>query len=215
MAKQKLKRMRTLDGFANVIQNPLQWQGIWHEYFGNNNPMTVELGCGKAEISVALAEKYPERNFIGIDIKGARLWVGARDALDKNLKNICFMRLWAERLPLVFVKSEISEIWITFPDPFRKRAQAKKRLTSTRFLSTYRSVLASCGSIHMKTDDNDLFQFTLKTLEKEKCLIHRQCDDLYHAQNMEDVVLIQSHYEKQHLKMGRSIKYVRFSLPAK
>ena len=214
MAKQKLKRMSTLDAFGNVIQEPKQWRGIWRQFFGNDNPLTVELGCGRAEIAVALAQKYPQRNFIGLDIKGARLWVGAREAATKNLKNICFVRLWAERLPEVFAKSEISEIWITFPDPFRKRAQAKHRLTSARFLAIYRSVLAPSGLLHVKTDDDDLYQFTLETIRRERCSIHRQSCDLYQTHGTEDLVVIQSHYEKQHLKSGRTIKYVCFSLPA-
>ena len=204
--------MTTLDRFSTVLQDPMQWQRRWRQYFGNDNPITLELGCGKAEVSVGLAERYPHRNFVGIDIKGARLWVGARDAAAKKLVNICFIRLWADHLPHIFAASEVAELWITFPDPFRKRAQEKRRLTSSRFISIYRKVLQPEGKIHVKTDDDDLFQFTMDEVEKEKCLVHKVTWDLYQDLDVQENLTIQSHYEKLHLRMGKKIKYLCFSL---
>jgi tRNA (guanine-N7-)-methyltransferase len=215
MAKQKLKRILTLDRFSNVIQNPLQWKGRWDAFFGNSNPITLELGCGKAEISLGLAEKFPQRNFLGIDVKGARLWVGARNANEKKLQNIAFMRMWAERLPDIFSETEVSEIWITYPDPFRKRAQEKRRLTSSRFLKIYRLVLSHQAKIHVKTDDLELFRFSLKTAERENCIVHTSTENLYLQENVDQDLSIPSHYEKKHLAAGRTIKYLCFSLKNK
>lgn len=207
--------MLTLDRFSNVIQYPQQWKGRWNDFFGNSNPLTVELGCGKGEISLGLAEKFPQRNFLGIDVKGARLWVGARDAIEKRLKNIAFIRLWAERLPDIFSESEVSEIWITFPDPFRKRAQEKRRLTSRRFLNIYRQVLAPRAKIHVKTDDMDLFDFSARIARTENCLLHTITENLYHDSKVDEFLAISSHYEKKHLQAGRTIKYMCYSLPEK
>jgi tRNA (guanine-N7-)-methyltransferase len=211
MAKQKLKRILTLDRFSNVIQNPLQWKGRWDAFFGNSNPITLELGCGKAEISLGLAEKFPQRNFLGIDVKGARLWVGARNANEKKLQNIAFVRMWAEQLPDIFSETEVSEIWITYPDPFHKRAQEKRRLTSSRFLNIYRLVLSHQAKIHVKTDDLELFRFSLNTAEKENCIVHANTENLYLQEKVDQDLAIPSHYEKKHLSAGRTIKYLCFS----
>ncbi len=211
MPRKKLKRLGELSTLDNVFEDPPDWRGRWsRECFGNNNPITLELACGKGEYTLALAQKFPHRNFIGIDRKGERIWKGARMALDQNLKNMVFLRTDVENISDMFGENEISEIWITFPDPYPKQGKALKRLTSPRFLNIYRKVLEFSGIIHLKTDDGDLFNYTLKALNAEDCNIYKSTRDLHAEPISDEILALKTTYEKRHMEAGRTIKYLRF-----
>ncbi len=220
MAKRKLKKFSELTTFANVIElteyvldTPYHLQGNWKsEYFKNDNPIVLELACGKGDYTVGLAAKWRDKNYIGIDIKGDRLWKGAKFALEQSLHNVVFLRTLIEETGMIFGKDEIDEIWITFPDPFPKKGKAKKRLTSPRFLNLYRQYLAKNGTIHLKTDEDNLYQYSLETFQEEKCNIHTFSDDIYGDQLNDERLFIKTFYEKQFLEEGKKIKYIRFSL---
>ena len=215
--------------FSNVYQNhnihepilidyqgqAVQLRGKWQaEHFQNNNPITLELACGGGEYTLALARRYPERNFIGVDIKGARLWKGARVALAEELHNAAFLRIRIEMITHFFAKDEIAEIWITFPDPFPRKGKANRRLTATPFLKRYQQILQPNGLIHLKTDDLNLYEFTLETITEQRHPIEDQCADIY-ADNLPlEELAIRTFYEKMHLADERTIKYVRFQLKA-
>jgi tRNA (guanine-N7-)-methyltransferase len=211
MPRKKLKRIIELASFPNVLQEPLDISIGWHlKYFGNNNPVTLETACGKGEYTVGLARKFPGRNFIGIDRKGGRIYRGAKIALEENLRNAMFLRTDAERIGEIFVDNDISEIWIAFPDPFPKKSKASRRLTSPRFLEIYRRLLKPKGAVHLKTDDDAFFAFTLKSLKREKCVIRGITLDLYGGPIDDDILSLKTTYERRHLEAGRAIKYVRF-----
>lgn len=219
MAKKKLARFAEMEKLENVFQprheeifrkdHPLK--GKWgKEIFRNNHPIVLEIGCGKGEYTVGLGKLYPEKNFIGIDIKGARMWHGAKAALEQNITNAVFLRIYAEMLTSVFAPEEISEIWITFPDP--QMAKARKRLTGSRFLSLYTQFLKSGGVIHLKTDSPFLYAYTSEVIQTNRLKCHVRTEDLY-AAGMEDKILgIKTFYEQQWLSRGKQIKYIRFSL---
>jgi tRNA (guanine-N7-)-methyltransferase len=188
-------------------------KGRWHKaYFDNDHPIVVELACGKGEYTVNLARAYPHKNFIGIDIKGNRIWKGARQALEEDLHNVAFVRTRIEQLPVFFAPGEIDEIWITFPDPFPRRSRAKKRLTSARFLDIYKKVLRAGGNIHLKTDDTNLFQFTLETLDEAGIEPNAVIWDVHSMDNPPEALQILTYYEQMHLAAQKKIKYLRFSL---
>lgn len=188
---------------------------IWNkEFFKNENPITIELGCGKGEYSVELAKMFPQRNFIGIDIKGARMWKGAKDSLELNIKNIAFVRTRVEFTPLCFGKDEISEIWITFPDPqLGPKKRIKKRLTSSRFLKYYQLFLKNDGIINLKTDDITLYKYTKELLLANKLEILIDTDNLYESEYFSEILAIKTHYEKIWNSENKTIKYLRFILP--
>ncbi|UCD17628.1 MAG: tRNA (guanosine(46)-N7)-methyltransferase TrmB [Candidatus Zixiibacteriota bacterium] len=212
MSKGKLAKFAELATFSNVFEYEPPPKGRWHaDYFKNNNPIALELACGKAEYTIELALRFPEQNFVGIDIKGARLWRGAKTALDLNLRNVAFVRHRIELIAEIFGPDEIAEIWITFPDPYPKKSKAKKRLTSPRFLNLYRQVLKEAGMIHLKTDDRNLFEFTRETLAEEQCIVHEIIEDLYAAPIGNQLLEIKTTYEKEYLEAGRTIRYLRFS----
>lgn len=213
MPRNKLKQILSLPSLDNVINNPYKYKSEWHiGYFHNSNPITLELGCGRGDYVLQLAQKYPQRNFLGIDLKGARLFMGATRALTMGLENIGFIQLNIFQIADIFGKNEINDIWITFPDPFPKPARASKRLTSSRFLNLYRQILKKDGIIQFKTDDNDLYKFTLESLEKEKCTILANHIDLYAQESLKEIQLFKTTYEKRHLKKGKTTKYVEFQL---
>lgn len=213
MPRRKLKRYAELPHFPNVLTRPHQLQGKWQrEYFANSQPITLELGCGKGEYTIALARRFPGQNFIGMDAKGDRIWKGATTAAQEQLANAAFVRGYIEDLPLYFAAEEIEEIWIPFPEPHPKRAHARRRLTSPRFLNCYRRVLRAGGCLHFKTDDSGLFEFTLNVLRAEGCIIHEVCEDVHAGIPPEDTRAVQTAYEKRYLAAGKKIKYVRFSL---
>jgi tRNA (guanine-N7-)-methyltransferase len=224
MSKGKLQKFSEMESFSNVFQYTFQnmkeaglafgKKGKWADYFGNSNPIVVELGCGKGEYTVALAQLFPDRNFIGIDIKGARMWSGAKDSLQKGLKNAAFVRTSIEMLPAFFAPGEISEIWLTFPDPQMKKVH--KRLTSTTFMALYQQVLPQGGIIHLKTDSNFMFTYTCEMVKANGFEVLFQTNDLYHSGFADDKILsIRTFYESQWIERGISIKYITFRLNPK
>lgn len=226
--KNKLKKFAEVASFPNVYENfnpkepqlvgingePVDLKGKWAQaHFNNEHPITLELACGGGEYTLDLAKRYPDRNFIGVDIKGARIWKGASKALDRKLENAAFLRTRIEQIALFFAPEEIAEIWITFPDPYLKKSKRNKRLTSARFIDEYRKILKSDGLVHLKTDEPNLYQFTLETLlEDHKCKLHYHNPDIYASTLIIPELDIKTYYEKMHLEEGKTIKYVRFSI---
>lgn len=188
-----------------------EYAGRWHERFGNNNPIVLELGCGKGEYTVGLAERYPDKNFIGVDIKGARMWSGAKLAKQKGLRNAAFLRTNIEMIPQFFSLDEVSEIWLTFSDPQMKKPT--KRLTSSYFLYRYQLILRDGGLIHLKTDSPFLYTYTSYVLRENHIQPLFDTDDLYAADNVPIDLDIKTHYERQWLDRGFTIKYIQFALP--
>lgn len=221
-SKNKLQRFKDNETFSNVIQptreevvgKTFDYLGRWNEFFfKNDNPIVVELGCGKGEYSVGLAQKYPNKNFIGIDIKGARFWRGAKTALEENLNNVAFLRTQIELIDQVFGENEISEIWITFPDPQIKYKRTKHRMTNPEFLDKYKRVLKDDGIIHLKSDSEFMHAYTLGILEGFGHEILYSHHDIYvNHIAPKDVVEIQTFYEKQYLEQDKSITYLKFKL---
>lgn len=201
----------------SVIDNvPFEMKGKWREtFFKNNNPIVLELGCGKGEYTVELAKLYPDTNFIGVDIKGARMWTGATMALNQGLKNVAFLRTNIEIIDRFFEKDEVSEIWLTFSDPQMKNP--RKRLSSTFFLERYRKFLVNNGTIHLKTDSNFLFTYTTYMVEKNNLPVLFRTEDLYHTEGFDPQTLtilsIQTYYEAQWIERGLNIRYLKFRLP--
>lgn len=199
--------------FEEVYQKDHTLKGKWSsDVFRNENPLVLELGCGKGEYTIGMATEYPERNFIGVDIKGARIWRGAKTAHEKEIRNAAFLRTRIELIGSFFRKDEVSEIWLTFPDPQEKKRRKKKRLTGPRFLNQYREFLRDEGVIHLKTDNVILFEYTKKLAEYNKLEILFASDDLYHSGFKDDILNIKTYYEKQFLEQGISIKYIKFRL---
>ncbi|MBQ9077257.1 MAG: tRNA (guanosine(46)-N7)-methyltransferase TrmB [Muribaculaceae bacterium] len=219
MGKNKLKKFKDMETMDCVFQYPFSvlkesgfpLRGQWgKEYFRNDNPIVLELGCGKGEYAVGLARKFPDKNFIGIDIKGARMWTGARQAETAKLKNVAFLRTNIELLPHFFAEDEVAEIWITFPDPQMKKE--RKRLTSTRFLELYRQVMVAGGIVHLKTDSPFLYTYTHLLAEHNRLETIVDTDDLYHSDAVSDILGIRTFYEQQWLDRGLTIKYISFLL---
>ncbi|HPG11125.1 MAG TPA: tRNA (guanosine(46)-N7)-methyltransferase TrmB [Chitinophagaceae bacterium] len=213
MGQKKLQRFAELETFPNVLQFPKDMPGKWEEFFRNNNPITLELACGKGEYATGLGQLYPERNFIGIDIKGNRIWVGARKALQNNLNNVAFIRTQIDKIPEYFSQNEINEIWITFPDPQLRFSKAKKRLTHPKFLRMYQQFLVPGGFIHLKTDSPALFRFTKTVIEMYNCILHRESDDVYKEDTVSEELQIKTHYESLDIAESNRIFYLCFSLP--
>ena len=223
MGKNKLKKFKDMESIPFVFQYPfgiLKEQGFplkgkWHTgFFKNNNPIVVELGCGKGEYTVGLAQRFPDKNFIGIDIKGARMWTGANQASVQGLANVAFIRTNIELITSFFFPGEVSEIWITFPDPQMKKT--RKRLTSTRFLDLYREVMADGGYIHLKSDSPFLYTYTRLLASHNELPVEFDIPDLYSSEvvNIPDSLRsIRTFYEQQWLDRGLSIKYLSFKLP--
>lgn len=224
MGKNKLKKFREMETIDFVFQYPFAvlqaeggcpLKGRWHsDFFKNDGPIVLELGCGKGEYTVGLARRFPDRNFIGIDIKGARMWTGACQARDEGLSNVAFLRTDIELLPYFFAPGEVSEIWITFPDPQMKKV--RKRLTSTRFLELYRKVLAPGGLVKLKTDSPFLYTYTRLMALHNGLTLLADTADLYKtgAGEETDILSIRTYYEQQWLDRGLTIKYIALSLPA-
>ena len=230
MSRHKLKKFAQLESFPNYydnvdVQDPkklvlmgqtVDIQGNWHQkYFKNDSPITLELACGRGEYAVALGRMFPDRNFIGVDIKGARIHQGATAALNEGLSNVAFLRTRIEMIEHFFAKNEVAEIWITFPDPFLRDADADKRLTAVPFLQRYRTFLQPEGVVHLKTDSPDLYDFTLnickntENTEGGKLLL---CDDDIHAKDLiMNELSVKTYYEKANIARS-TIKYARFKI---
>lgn len=224
MSKGKLQKFAEMDTFSNVFQYPysvvsevpFEMKGHWHEqYFHNDNPIILELGCGRGEYTVGLARMYPEINFIGVDIKGARMYTGAKMALESGMKNVAFLRTSIEIIDRFFGTGEVAEIWLTFSDPQMKNAH--KRLTSTFFMNRYRKFLVDRGIVHLKTDSNFLFTYTTYMVEKNHLPIVFRTEDLYHTPGIDaqtsEILGIHTYYENQWIERGLNIKYMKFLLP--
>jgi tRNA (guanine-N7-)-methyltransferase len=219
-SKNKLKRFRENETFSNVIQptrdevlRGFNLKGNWQTHFKNNNPIVLELGCGKGEYTIALAQKNKNINYIGIDIKGARFWRGAKTALENNLKNVAFLRSQIELIDLLFDTDEITEIWITFPDPQIKYTRTKHRLTNSDFLKKYKNILKPNGFINLKTDSEFMHGYTLGLLHGEGHEIIYAHHNIYtNLQAPKDVVSTQTFYESQYLESGKPITYIKFKL---
>ncbi|APG60459.1 tRNA (guanosine(46)-N7)-methyltransferase TrmB [Christiangramia salexigens] len=221
-SKNKLKRFRENEKFENVIQpsreelldDSFELKGEWsREFFNNDNPIVLELGCGKGEYTVELARKYPEKNFIGVDIKGARFWRGAKTALEEGLENVAFVRTQIELIEGVFTQGEVSEIWITFPDPQIKYKRTKHRLTNSDFLRKYKTILNEDGLMHLKTDSEFMHGYTLGLLHGAGHEVLYAHHDIYSNEySPKEVTGIQTFYEKQYLEKGKPITYIQFKI---
>lgn len=221
-SKNKLKRFRENDTFNNVFQ-PLRTdlvdetyplKGNWNTtFFKNNNPLVLELGCGKGEYTVGLAKKYPNKNFIGIDIKGARFWRGAKTAIEDEMPNVAFIRTQIELVEFIFEKQEVDEIWITFPDPQIKYKRTKHRMTNTAFLKRYKNILKPEGVVNLKTDSEFMHGYTLGLLHGEGHEVLYANHDVYRQEGSPDeVTSIQTYYEGQYLEHNKAITYIRFKI---
>ncbi len=214
MSKDKLRRFAEFKAFSNTFDFAYEMKGKWkQQYFKNENPLVLELGCGKGEYTVALAREYHNKNFIGIDLKSNRMWKGAGIAMEEKLPNVAFMRAIVNKITELFDAHEVDEIWITFPDPYPKKKHAKHRLTASNFLTLYKTILKKEGVINFKTDDTDLFQFTLDTLQELQIKpldtnwdVHGNSNSHPHLRE------IKTHYEKLFMGRGRTIKFTKFNL---
>jgi tRNA (guanine-N7-)-methyltransferase len=213
MAQKKLKRFGEIKTFSNVLEYPENVAGKWSKIFENKNQIVLELACGKGEYATGLAELYPLKNFIGVDIKGNRLWVGAKFALKNNLGNVVFLRTQIDKINQYFFKDEVDEIWITFPDPQLRLSKAKKRLTHPKFLRLYLQILKPGGKIHLKTDSPDLYHFTKSVIGFYNLILISDTDNVYQQEILSAELAIKTHYEKLDIAKSNSIFYLCFSLP--
>ncbi len=211
--KKKLERFAEVGTLTNVFQKDCTLKGKWNQdYFKNQQPIVLELGCGRGEYSVALSRLFPEKNFIGVDVKGNRIWRGAKTGLEENLVNLAYLRAQIELLPDYFAENEISEIWITFPDPQPQLSREKKRLTSPRFLENYRKIVKPNSIIHLKTDNEGLYNYTLELLTQMKIIPISYTSDLYHSDLLNELLEIKTTYESRYLREGKNITYLSFQL---
>ncbi len=218
VGKRKLQRFAELKTLDRVFEPERPYlnenyslRGKWCcEVFGNENPLVLELGCGKGEYTVNLARRYPEKNFIGVDIKGARIWRGAKTINEDGISNAAFLRTHIEHLSSFFGEGEVSEIWITFPDPQPQLSRESKRLTSIGFLDMYKPILIPGGILHLKTDSRELYEYTLAVIKEASLVIHEHTNDLYASDVDDDVKNIKTTYEERFLKEGKQICYIRF-----
>jgi len=218
-SKNKLKRFKENETFPNVIQpdradlltHAFEHRGKWSAFFGNNHPIAVELGCGKGEYTLELARRNPDKNFIGVDIKGARFWRGAKTALDETLPNVAFLRIQIELIEYTFAENELDEIWITFPDPQIKYKRTKHRLTNIMFLKKYQNLLKPDGVVHLKTDSEFMHGYTLGLLHGLGHEVQYANHHVYRNEGSpEEVTGIQTFYEQQYLEQKKPITYLRF-----
>ncbi|MEE2953755.1 MAG: tRNA (guanosine(46)-N7)-methyltransferase TrmB [Bacteroidota bacterium] len=221
MAKNKLKKFAEINTFSHVVQpsieelkNDFPLKGKWKKsFFKNSHPLVLELACGKGEYSVEFGTQYPNKNFLGIDIKGARLWAGAKTVSEDKLRNVGFLRTRIEFIEYCFARQEIDEIWIIFPDPHEKESSINKRLTHNNFLFKYNQILKKNGVIHLKTDNINLYQFTLETISSNKHNLIEHTPNLYTDKTLYKQHLgIRTHYENIFLNRGKQITYIKFSL---
>lgn len=212
MGQKKLQRFAEIKTFPNVLEYPAEMKGQWKNFFKNNHPLTLELACGKGEYAVGLGRIHPERNFIGLDIKGNRLWVGAKKALDEGLTNVAFIRTQIEKITDYFAEGEADEIWITFPDPQLRLSKAKKRLTHPRFLRLYQTLMGSSGVVNLKTDSPDLYDFTKQVINLFRLELLQDFEDIHSDTGINEDLKIKTHYEKLDIAQSNRIHYLKFSL---
>lgn len=213
MAQKKLKRFNEIKEFPHVFEYPQGMQGNWSCFFKNEHGIVLELACGKGEYTVGLAQLFPEKNYIGIDIKGNRMWVGAKHSLQNKMQNVAFLRTQIVKLTDYFAAGEVDEIWITFPDPQLRFSKAKKRLTHPRFLRLYHQILKPGGLIHLKTDSPDLYEFTKKVIDLYDCELHEDIADVYALKVVPAALQIKTHYEGLDIAKSNKIHYLSFILP--
>ncbi len=212
MGQKKLQRFAELKAFPNALEYPSGMKGRWANFFQNANPVTLELACGKGEYAVGLARLYPQRNFIGLDIKGNRMWVGAKKALDEGLSNVAFIRTQIEKVTDYFAEGEVAEIWITFPDPQLRLSKAKKRLTHPRFLRLYREIMGTNGVINLKTDSPDLYNFTKFIIKLFDIQLLADLPDVYKEPSINEDLKIKTYYETLDIAQSNRTHYLKFSL---
>jgi len=220
MGKNKLAKFADLETYPHVFQKPstalqsgssFSLKGQWNEeFFKNNNPIVLELGCGKGEYTVGLAKMYPDKNFIGIDIKGARIWTGAKESLEKEMTNVAFLRTNIEMIQHFFAENEVSEIWLTFPDPQMKKTT--KRLTATNFMRLYQQILKQEALIHLKTDSNFMYTYTCEMVKSNSYPVRFSTNNLYNSGLIDTILEIKTFYEQQWIARGIDIKYIQFIL---
>jgi tRNA (guanine-N7-)-methyltransferase len=213
MGQKKLIRFAEIKTFPNVLQFPQGMKGKWQTFFENQNPLTLELACGKGEYALGLGALHPQNNYLGVDLKGNRLWVGAKKAIQQQLKNVAFLRTQIDKINDYFAADEVNEIWITFPDPQLRLSKAKKRLTHPKFLRMYQQFLKPGGLIHLKTDSPALYQFTKLVCGLYGCNVFQDYDDLKNQPAISDELKIETHYEKLDIAQSNRIHYISFSLP--
>ena len=214
MAQKKLQRFADIKTFSNVLEYPEAMKGNWKYFFKNINPMVLELACGRGEYTVGLAQLFPGQNFIGVDVKGNRMYIGAKKCLADNITNAGFLRTQIQKLPDYFSVGEVDEIWITFPDPQLRISKAKKRLTHPRFLRLYQQILKPGGFIHLKTDSPDLYRFTKLVAELYDVTIVEDKDNVYADADVKEALKIKTHYESLDIAQSKKIHYLKFTLPA-
>lgn len=213
---QRFKENRHLDNVSEYTDfengSNAKPAGLWSVIFGNNNPLILELACGRGEYALNMAGMFPDANFIGIDIKGARIWKGAKKAKEESVSNVHFIRMYIDHIDQYFNPGEVSDIWITFPDPYLKMRQADKRLTSPRFLRLYKRILSKGGTVNLKTDSGRLYNYTLETLEREGYKLLKRIGHVYQENPDDPLLSIRTAFEESHLQRGKKIRYLKFSL---
>lgn len=214
MGHKKLIRFEEITRFPNVLIHPEDMAGRWSSQFGQPvGELTLELACGKGEYTLGLARMHPDRFFVGVDIKGNRIWKGARTAMDENLRQVAFLRAQIDHIDRYFSPGSIREIWITFPDPFLRASKASKRLTHLRFLTLYQRILKPGAPIHLKTDSAELYGFTKQVVYETGCVLELDIPDVYAENGRGPELDIRTYYEGMHLQDGRTIRYLKFRLP--
>jgi tRNA (guanine-N7-)-methyltransferase len=213
MGQKKLQRFADIKNFSNVLEYPVAMQGKWNSFFKNDHPIVLELACGRGEYTVGLSALFSEKNFIGVDVKGNRMYIGAKKCLDTNIANAAFLRTQITLLTDYFQPAEVDEIWITFPDPQLRTSKAKKRLTHPAFLRLYQQLLQPNGCIHLKTDSPKLYAFTKQVIKMYQLLLVEDCNDVY-ANNPSESLSIKTHYEALDIAGSNTIYYLKFQLPA-
>jgi tRNA (guanine-N7-)-methyltransferase len=212
MAQKKLERFAAIKTFSNVLEYPNEMKGKWRDFFTNKYPLILELACGRGEYTVGLARLFPQQNFLGVDVKGNRMFIGAKKCLAENLTNAGFLRTQIEKIT-DFAAAEVAEIWITFPDPQLRVSKAKKRLTHPRFLRLYQQILKPNGFIHLKTDSPNLYLFTKRVAELYELAIVEDSDNVYGEALVKDELKIKTHYESLDIAQSKKIHYLKFTLP--
>lgn len=213
MGQKKLIRFAEVSTFPNVLQYPEHMAGNWKDFFHNDHPIVLELACGKGEYALGLGRLFPATNFLGVDLKGNRIWVGAKKALQEKLENVGFLRTQIDRIATYFTPGEVSEIWLTFPDPQLRTSKARKRLTHPKFLRMYQQILQPGGIIHLKTDSPSLYRFTKWVIGLYQLPLLQDSEDVYAQGTVSAVLQIKTHYESLDIAQSNRVHYLQFSLP--